>query len=191
MKIITLKFATLAKSLPVVFFTLIVLITGCKEHIEQVDPKLEQSALLQTVKDSKTGETYILNANRKTISGNSASGAKVLSSTQFDASGDVEIGIWSSSVYGQTNNAAVNVDQGFVMIGGGALVNYGNGHGGLLTECRPLDDNNFSTWVASSKDQEVVSYHTLTVYVIGVRLRNVSSSVLKNYLTVNSATSIS
>lgn len=191
MKIFIPKPAVFAYAWYGAFALCLMMFTGCNKNDGKVEPAVNQQKSAQTITDSKTGETYTLNFNRKVFGSESKPGARVTSSTQFDASGDVEIGIWSSSVYGPINNAAVNVDQGFVMIGGGALVNYGGGYGGLLTECRPLDDNNFSTWVASSKDQEVASPHTLTVYVIGLRLRNVSSSVLKNYLTINSTTSIS
>jgi hypothetical protein len=142
--------------------------------------------------DPKTGTSYLLNPNRRLMTGSleSLPGGRTAVLGQFDASGEVEIAIWVSSAGGRHNlGVATNVDQGFVLIGGGAFADYGTGAGAILTESRPVNDYNFSTWVGSSKDHHVESYHTLYVYAIGLRLKNISSTTLKNYLTVNSNTS--
>lgn len=87
-------------------------------------------------------------------------------------------------MYGSICHVEVPVDEGFVLVGGGAWADYGAGQGALLTASYPKDD--FTTWVAESKDHFISSPHYLHVYAIGIRLNGVSRSTLLNYMDYSS-----
>jgi hypothetical protein len=113
---------------------------------------------------------------------------KVLWGHYFDSSGDVEVAVWENTTYGEITTQTVDVDADFVLIGGGAWADYSNGQGALLTGSHPLNDQ-LTTWVAEAKDHLYVNYHTLHVYAVGLRLRNVSRSTLRNYMNYKTNTS--
>lgn len=152
--------------------------------------------------DAKTGETYLLDYKRRRIfPGDAISpSGRVNSPTAVNApiapsvtdwSGEVEVAMWESvSQYGQRTFAACNVDPGWVCIGGGAWTDYGTGGGALLTSTEPASYNGpFTGWRATAKDHGTVNQHTLHVYAIGLRLKNVPVETLKQNLTIRSITS--
>ena len=57
--------------------------------------------------------------------------------------------------------------RGFVLSGGGALVDYGTGRGNFLTSTYPENDQ---TWKVSSKDHGAGSIATITAYAIGLKV---------------------
>jgi hypothetical protein len=65
-------------------------------------------------------------------------------------------------------SATVLVDSGYLMTGGGARVDYGDGDGNLLTASFPLSAN---AWQARSKDHMYASQATITAYAIGIKPR--------------------
>ena len=104
----------------------------------------------------------------------------------YDSSKKVEIKIFENSAYGQHNDVSVSVDNEYVLIGGGAWADYGNGGGALLVASYPTDDQ-LTTWNAKSKDHKVQNNHTLHVYAIGMRLKDnngkyISRTTLMNYM---------
>lgn len=64
--------------------------------------------------------------------------------------------------------AADFVAKGGVLVGGGAVVNYGSGPGNLLMGCYPKDE---TTWAANSKDHLDPSPATITVFAQGLRCK--------------------
>jgi len=61
----------------------------------------------------------------------------------------------------------VNLPFNFVVVGGGAMANYGSGVGSMLYASYPTDD--LSGWIGSAKDHEVSDPTTITVWAIGLR----------------------
>jgi len=103
-----------------------------------------------------------------------------LSGDFTDASGKVTIRIktcgWTSPA--ESNTATCTVDTDFILVGGGAEIEFQNSPGALLTGSFP--DSNLSTWTASSK-AHVVSYpHKLRAYAVGLKLAGVSSTTLRS-----------
>lgn len=119
-------------------------------------------------------------------------------SSFFDWSGKVETRIFYKSTVGTANVVAVNLPDDYVLIGGGALVDfneqYGD-YGAMLTGSFPLKvptRTYYSGWVAESGDQNVVCYHTTWVFAIGMRLKDMNwnyipSSTIRNYIQVKYA----
>ena len=60
----------------------------------------------------------------------------------------------------------VNLPSEFVVVGGGAMANYGSGVGSMLYASYPTDD--LSGWIGSAKDHEVPDPTTITVWAIGL-----------------------
>ena len=79
--------------------------------------------------------------------------------------------IWETKVFSNTwgkdhlPTAKVEVPPEYVMVGGGAKVNY-DGSGNMLTESYPVTEN---TWAAASKDQGWADPATVTVYAVGLK----------------------
>lgn len=63
-------------------------------------------------------------------------------------------------------SAAASPQGGFVMVGGGAQVNY-TGAGNMLTASYP---SNSSTWLAKSKDHIASDPATITAYAVGIKV---------------------
>lgn len=124
--------------------------------------------------------------------------SRITSSIGKDWSGLIEVKIFKRSTYpkqSQNTDVTVSVPSGYVCIGGGANTKYVgpagagySGYGALLTASYPSSDK--KSWIASSKDQHVVSLHELDVYAIGLRIAGISEEALKNYIIIQSATSV-
>jgi hypothetical protein len=134
-------------------------------------------------RDPGTGQEYLLNPNWRTIGKGE------------DGSGQIEVVLYesSSTQVQQFNALGCQVAPGFIVVGGGAYADYGSGAGALLTETRPLDEK-LTTWVASSKDHLFPCPHTLSVYAVGLRLRDrrgspIPRSELLQYFRLNQSTS--
>ena len=140
----------------------------------------------RTIRDPQTGETYLLNPNRKLMtagpSGTALSKVGANIRSQVDRSGHLETRWYECASPTPTNHNTVScqVEPGFLVVGGGAYADYGTGSGALLTESRPLDWN-LNTWVASSKDHMRSCLHTLHVYVIGMRLKKSDGTYMSDY----------
>jgi len=73
------------------------------------------------------------------------------------------------SAHQQWPSATADVLPGFVLVGGGAEVHW-RGYGSLLWQLRPTTDSTNQDFTAGSKDHQVASPATLTVYSIGIKL---------------------
>jgi hypothetical protein len=97
-------------------------------------------------------------------------------------------GLWEVKHFQATSapeahpHAEVNVESGFVMVGGGAEVHW-NGEGNMLTASYPIletrDSKTSNTWKAQSKDHLESSPATITVYALGLR------SKIGDYIKIN------
>lgn len=125
-------------------------------------------------RDPQTNQEYLLNPNWRRMErfGEHRDRGRMVSSL-YDWSGEVEVRIYeASSPQAQSfQSVGCQVEPDFIVVGGGAYVDYGNGPGAFLTESRPLDER-LTTWVASSKDHYLPCLHNLFVYAIGLRLRD-------------------
>jgi hypothetical protein len=131
-------------------------------------------------RDPATGTEYEMNSGwrilprqpRSTAAKKALAKASGLIQTWTDSSGRVETRIYEclTPALAQHQSLGCQVEQDFVLVGGGAYADYGTGTGALLWESRPLDKNLF-TWVASSKDHKAPNPHRLYVYAIGMRLK--------------------
>ena len=80
-----------------------------------------------------------------------------------------EVKVFSSGPTTKTTgwiSRGVALEPGYVMVGGGAEVRYGNDTGTLLYASRPDGDNK---WAAAAKDHEITSSATISAYAIGLR----------------------
>ncbi len=125
-------------------------------------------------RDPQVNQEYLLNPNWRRLErfGEHQDRGRMVSSF-YDWSREVEVRIYEAiSPQAQSQQSiGCQVEPDFVVVGGGAYVDYGTGSGAFLTESRPLDER-LTTWVASSKDHYLPSPHTLYVYAIGLRLRD-------------------
>jgi hypothetical protein len=69
------------------------------------------------------------------------------------------------------------VDEGLIILGGGARVDYGDGPGSLLTEMYPVDRR---TWHAKAKDHMEPSEAMLSAYCVAARLGDDDYVVAEN-----------
>ena len=135
--------------------------------------------------DPATGTSYQMNPNwgivqRQPRQATEAvlPGTNGLIQTYTDWSGQVETRIYECVSPNQAwiqNSIGCQVEAGFILVGGGAWADYGNGAGAFIWESRPLDEN-LSTWVGSSKDHVKNCPHYLHVYAIGLRLKDNSGN---------------
>jgi hypothetical protein len=91
---------------------------------------------------------------------------------------------WSPTA--QHPAAVCVVDNGYVLVGGGAEVEGQANGGGLLTRSFPP---NKVAWFASSKDHVTAHSHRIRAYVVGMQLAGVSQATLDSLVTISSATS--
>lgn len=147
--------------------------------------------------DPETGETYWADYNRRIIATVETSigdpqvegtlgeqfdqvGAAL---TALDASGKVELQYTSCETpvaNVKKQNCACGVSASYVLVGGGALVDWQD-PGAMLYESRPLDsDNNGAgtTWIASSKAHMADASHLLTCYAVGMRVKQTNGNWL-------------
>lgn len=128
-----------------------------------------------TYREPSSGIGYLINPGWKSLLRRRKEAAQSSTPLQSwtDWSGQVETRVYecaSPTFAHHQNSIGCQVEADFILVGGGAYVEYQNGPGALLWESRPLDPG-LSTWVASSKDHEVSSPHRLSVYAIGLRLK--------------------
>ena len=96
---------------------------------------------------------------------------------------------WDVIVAQQTSDPAQHpqavapLPAGYILTGGGALVDYGSGYGNLLTASFPNGD---SGWEARSKDHLVADPAKITAYAIGIRAK--ASNRVRLRQTIKSAT---
>lgn len=106
-----------------------------------------------------------------------------------DPSGLVTLRVKTCSFVGPSQSpfAFCQVDPGFVLVGGGAEVEYPPlaCSGGLLTTSMP----NGPSWVARSKDHVAPCAHRLRAYAVGMKLDGMSSDILQSLVKVSSVTS--
>lgn len=112
--------------------------------------------------------------------------APVAGVSVFDQSGDIEIKVFPSTTtsYKSSHDShPANVDDDFVLIGGGAYT-IGVSEGAYITESRP--STNKRTWYASSKDHGGRSdAHKLVVYAIGIKIRGLTRDQTASYIKIN------
>lgn len=82
-----------------------------------------------------------------------------------------------------------SVPSGYVVVGGGAVADYGSGAGAMLTASYPSSDK--KAWLGSSKDHLYSNSHRLSVYAVGIKINGVSEATMKNYVQHYTRTSIS
>lgn len=80
-------------------------------------------------------------------------------------------------------------DPDYLLVGGGAVVNYPK-HGALLTASEPHPDKYWTTWRAAAKDHMIAEEHQVTAWVIGMKFRNITASDLRSYLGYYQDTSV-
>ncbi len=135
------------------------------------------------IKDNATGHLYLYGANRRVLSGPQAAAAAKTAGTPItgdmtDWSGKVMTKVWEchTTTRQHVQSLTCPVDDGYVLIGGGARTVY-YGSGALLTEARPLDGGLVS-YAASSKDHINSDPHDLYVYAIGLKLLGIDRTTL-------------
>lgn len=105
----------------------------------------------------------------------------IIASRTIDWSNTIEtrVFIGSSTTADHQATANASVQAGWVLVGGGCKIEWGgtSGNGALLTASYPNDD--LSTWTCRSKDHLVAQTHTLYSWAIGMRIKNVSESSLR------------
>ncbi len=167
-------------------------LASCSKDTEKIIEDKKSTSLAKYY-DAKTATTYVLNPNRHVLGMNEGSKTTGILGTITDASGQVEIRVWeATSDVVPHPQVAVNVDPGYVVVGGGARVLASNGVSvpeGLLTEARPANDGTFSTWLASSKDHGISYAHKLQAYVIGMRISGIDAYTLRQYMSLSENTS--
>jgi hypothetical protein len=184
-----------ARSLFVPWALLGLFLISCAEADAPPPPSKTPEASGPELVDRESGRRYRNNPNRRLLlqpqerlpAGTTAFFDRA-SGTDWSGTIAVQIAICNDEVSRQHNlGIACSVDPDFVLTGGGASANFGQGPGALLIESRPLDSN-LATWVASSKDHLIVDPHTLTVYAVGIRLEGVSHPDLKSQMQLKRAT---
>jgi hypothetical protein len=107
---------------------------------------------------------------------------EALSGDLIDSTGTITVRVktcgWSQTLPAPT--ATCSVDSDFVLIGGGAEIVGSGTPNAVLTGSFPGSD--LTTWTAKSKDHQMSYPHKLRAYAIGLRLKNVPSTTLRNYM---------
>jgi hypothetical protein len=98
----------------------------------------------------------------------------------LDASGTVKVRIkeCAPTTIGEIDTATCAVDNGFVLIGGGAEIFNDVLPGALLTASFP--DSELTTWTVSSKAHDILFPHQLAAYSVGLELAGVSAATLQS-----------
>lgn len=165
----------------------LVLVTGCNTASSSIES--EKSVSDNFAIESLNDEIEVkVNPNRRLLTPAEIKGVKSRADWghYFDESGDVEIAIWESYSYGTHLEVHCDVDPSFVLIGGGAWADYDGTrvpNGVFLTASYPRDQE-LSSWVARSKGHQPTGTpaHKLVCYAIGLRLKGVSRSALRNQM---------
>jgi vibriolysin len=136
---------------------------------------------LKTGKDS-SDNLIAANPNAKVAS------ALVTAGPFTDWSGQVSV-VLVSSDFGPSNDllqGSVTVPDDYVVVGGGAY-NYQGEPGSFLTASYPSSD--LTTWNIVSKGRPGVSTYYLACYAIGLKIGGLTSTQLRNYISLTTATS--
>jgi hypothetical protein len=95
----------------------------------------------------------------------------------YDTTGDVHVVMWTSDwSNGNHNTAECAVPSGYVLVGGGAEI-YSANSGALLHASYP--DGTNQKWIAKSKDHGYSDYHAVSAWCIGLELKGLSATVLR------------
>ncbi|MEL6535928.1 MAG: hypothetical protein AAFQ98_10975 [Bacteroidota bacterium] len=170
-KLTHLKYSLLLGSILMVF-------SSCEPDSTLPEPELD------TQPSYEVGEAETESSHKATTMGRfvtSGSGGHFT-----DGSGTITTQVfWSlyESSGGKINGVTASVPADYVVVGGGASINYGTGGGAMITESRP-DVNNRSIWVASSSDFHYPNEHQMWVYAVGMKISGVSAATLRQYTTV-------
>ncbi|MCO1578083.1 hypothetical protein M8C13_20225 [Crossiella sp. SN42] len=106
--------------------------------------------------------------------------------THWDRSGRVQITVYARTSHGQQvyrDHTVTLPDPDMVVVGGGAHAPI-HGWGAMLTASYPTEDRR--GWRASSKDHLKVQPHSLTTYVIGMKIAGMSAAQLREHVAVTS-----
>ncbi len=114
----------------------------------------------------------------------------ILPYTQYnDFSGKISIKIftrYSTSIQQQFTDFKVDVSSDYIAIGGGVIgSNLGNGNN--LIASYPSSDLN--SWMVSTHDHKWIHYAPITGYAIGMKIEGLTSTELKQYITVSETVS--
>jgi hypothetical protein len=77
---------------------------------------------------------------------------------------------------------SVSVDDGYVLVGGGAFADDQSGKGVFLTKSWP--DDGLTTWSAESKSHIVSNPHYLTVYAMGMKIVGISPDYVRSKMCI-------
>lgn len=125
-------------------------------------PDLANNAWSASSKDHLTSDPHYLQVD--------IIGLKILN----QPSSNVQVFTATSTVQAHPRITA-SVPSDYVMVGGGAFINYGTGQGNLLVSSYPSSPN---TWYAEGKDSVLSSPATITAYAIGYRVGYLSATIL-------------
>lgn len=112
----------------------------------------------------------------------------IVEATDWSGRLHIQVVDCTTTVIRHFQTLSCSVDPSFVLVGGGARTDYFGGSGALLTETRPVDDGQFRTWQASSKDHINSNPHNLKVFAIGMRLDGVARGTLVAQMQIKSST---
>jgi hypothetical protein len=109
-----------------------------------------------------------------------------------DASGKVTIKIFKSTrLYGPTITAKASVENGYVLVSGGAFIDNWSSdmRGAFIFESRP--EANLKDWIATSSYIGTPECHYLTAYAVGLKVEGITADALRSKMKVFTLTSAS
>jgi hypothetical protein len=101
---------------------------------------------------------------------------------------EIQIAHCKTPHWGENLQLGCDVDDPYVLVGGGAWAEFGSPVGALLTGSWPGNDGRYKTWCASSKDHIEAQYHWLHVYAIGLKVSGLSRADLAARMTMTEST---
>jgi hypothetical protein len=110
--------------------------------------------------------------------------SKSLLYSYSDTSGFINIMVWydKTTIMSQNPKISVSVDDGYVLVGGGAFADDQSGNGAFLTKSWP--DDGLTTWSAESKSHIVSNAHNLSVYAVGMKIAGVSPDYVRSKMCI-------
>jgi len=164
---------------------------GCNDILPSAPSAIDQPTDPELAVVVDSSRQFFRNYQReRVVSEGSAKTTAGNYSNFTDGTGTISIGIWKSAGYGNHPIVQTTIDPDYVLVGGGANVDYGGGPGAMLTATYPvLSSTNpvtstLSTWEARSKDHLSVNPHWLYVYAVGMKLQGVSRQTVYNNMAV-------
>ncbi|MCF2909667.1 hypothetical protein L1285_15185 [Pseudoalteromonas sp. DL2-H2.2] len=111
--------------------------------------------------------------------GMQANAAEVVYSS-VDESGLIEMRVWKETKGGNQHNRDVKIDihEDWVVVGGGVHLDINTA--ALITASYP-DVNTQQSWIVSTKDHGYPSRHNLTAYAIGIKIKGISRSEIREH----------